>query len=63
MANKTSEPWVTVKEVAEHLCQTENWVRSYAPTIPHVRVGRQYRFKLNEVDKWYEQWRGGSDVS
>lgn len=59
MNKDTIEPWVSVKEVAEHLQQTANWVRHYAPTIPHVRVGRQYRFRLGEVDAWFEQWRGG----
>jgi excisionase family DNA binding protein len=54
-----TEPWVSVAEVAEHLGQTKEWVRKRAPLIPHVRIGRQYRFRLSEVDSWIEQWRGG----
>ena len=56
------EPWVSVKEVAEHLGQSPVWIRKYAPLIPHVRVGRQYRFRISEVDRWIEQWRGGEDI-
>ena len=48
-----------VKEVAAHLQQTENWVRKYAPAMPHVRIGRQYRFRMSEVDAWMEEMRGG----
>lgn len=56
------EPWVSVKDVAAHFGQTEDWVRKYAPLIPHVRVGRQYRFRISEADEWVEQWRGGDAV-
>ena len=56
------EPWVSAKELAAHLGQTVVWVRKYAPVIPHVRVGRQYRFRISEADRWMEQWRGGDPV-
>lgn len=56
------EKWVGVPELAEHFGQTERWVRKYAPLIPHVRVGRQYRFRVSEADAWIEQWRGGDDI-
>lgn len=56
------EPWVDVKAVAAHLGQSPKWVRHYAPLIPHVRVGRAYRFRVSEVDQWIEQWRGGDEL-
>jgi excisionase family DNA binding protein len=60
---KTStEPWSDVHQLAVHFGQTEKWVRKYAYLIPHVRVGRQYRFRISEADAWLEQWRGGEDV-
>lgn len=55
------EGWVGVREVGEHLSQKAEWVRRYAPLIPHVRIGKQYRFRLSEVDGWLEQWRGGDE--
>jgi hypothetical protein len=57
------EPWVDVHALALHFGQSEKWVRKYAPLIPHVRVGRQYRFRMSEANAWLEQWRGGEDLS
>jgi excisionase family DNA binding protein len=56
------EAWVGTRAVAAHLGQTERWVRYYAPVMPHYRVGREYRFKLTEVEAWVEQWRGGTQL-
>jgi hypothetical protein len=56
------EPWINVHTLAAHWDQKETWVRKYAPLIPHVRVGKQYRFRISEADKWFEQWRGGEQV-
>lgn len=56
------EPWIDVKQLAEHWSQTPEWIRRYAPLIPHVRLGRQYRFRISEADQWLEQWRGGEDL-
>jgi excisionase family DNA binding protein len=62
METLEKERWVSAADVAEHLGQPVTWVRKYAPLIPHVRVGRPYRFRLSEVDAWMEQWRGGDEV-
>jgi hypothetical protein len=56
------ESWVSVHVLAAHFDQTEKWVRKYAPLIPHVRVGRQYRFRISEADAWLQQWRGGEEL-
>lgn len=54
------EHWVGTRAVAEHLGRTERWVRQYAPAMPHYRIGKEYRFKLSEVDRWIDTyWRGG----
>ncbi|WP_081765896.1 MULTISPECIES: helix-turn-helix domain-containing protein [unclassified Arthrobacter] len=57
-----TEPWVGVPAVARHLDRSKDWVRKYARHMPHHRVGREYRFRLSEVDKWLESWRGGDRV-
>lgn len=50
------EKWSTLEEVSEHLGVSKdtirNWIRK--EVIPHYRVGKQYRFKLSEIDKWIE---------
>lgn len=49
---KTPEPFVTKREVAQHIQQTtrtvENWMMK---GLPHYKLGRRRtRFKINEVD-------------
>ncbi|MEV0823828.1 helix-turn-helix domain-containing protein [Nonomuraea rubra] len=49
----------TVKDLAEYLGTPVSWVYDNAHEIPHVRVGREYRFRQQEVDLWLEASRGG----
>ena len=49
-----TEAWVTLAEVAIHLQVAEEtvhrWIRSKA--MPAHRLGRNWRFKLTEIDEW-----------
>jgi excisionase family DNA binding protein len=49
-----TEPWSTLLEVAEHLQVAEEtvhrWIRRKG--MPGQRLGRNWRFKLSEVDAW-----------
>ena len=49
-----NEPWVSTKEIAEHLGVTMETVRKWikAGTIPCSRVGKLWKFKKSEVDVW-----------
>jgi len=46
------EPWVTLDSIAEHLDVSKDtvhrWIRRRK--IPAHRVGRQWRFRVSEVD-------------
>jgi excisionase family DNA binding protein len=50
------EKWSSLDEIAEHLGVSKdtirNWIRK--DTIPHHRIGKQYKFKISEVDAWVE---------
>ena len=50
------EKWSTLEEVADHLGVSKDTVRKWIrkEVIPHYRVGKKYRFKLSEIDKWIE---------
>lgn len=56
MSNHTfnPEPWMGTKEIAEHLGVTVVTVRKWITSgkIPCHRVGKLWRFKVSEVDKW-----------
>jgi excisionase family DNA binding protein len=50
------ERWYNLEEIASHLGVSKDTIRSYIKkgTIPFYKVGRQYKFKLSEVDAWVE---------
>lgn len=54
MENNKPEPWVSSKEIAEHLGVTidtiRNWIKK--ETIPCHQVGRLWKFKISEIDVW-----------
>lgn len=51
------EPWVSVEDVARHLGVSKDtiyrWVE--AQKIPAHRVGRFWKFKIDEVDSWVRE--------
>ena len=48
------EPWVSLKEIAEHLQVSQDTVRRYIKNrgMPAHQVGRPYKFKISEIDEW-----------
>ena len=50
------ERWLGLEEIARHLGVSKETIRSWIrkETIPYHKVGRQYKFKASEVDKWVE---------
>jgi hypothetical protein len=48
------EKWVDSKVAANHLDKDSKWLTNNVQRlrIPHSFVGRQYRFKLSELDSW-----------
>jgi excisionase family DNA binding protein len=50
------ERWVSVEDVAAHLGVNKDsiyrWIEKMG--LPAHRVGRLFRFKLSEIDKWVE---------
>lgn len=48
------EKWVNLSDVAEHLSVSEDTVRNWikAGKIPFYKAGKQYKFRLSEVDEW-----------
>ena len=50
------ERWLNLEEIANHLGVSKETIRSWIrkEKIPYHKVGRQYKFKASEVDKWVE---------
>lgn len=57
----TNEPekWSSLEDIAEHLGLSKDTIRNWIKkeVIPYHRVGKQYKFKISEVDAWVESGR------
>lgn len=53
---KEPERWLNLEEISKHLGMSKDTVRAWIKkgAIPHYKVGRQYKFKISEVDAWIE---------
>lgn len=56
MTDSGDDRWLSVKEIARHLGVTTfsvyRWIEGKG--LPARRVGRSWRFKKDEVDRWVE---------
>lgn len=50
------ERWLNLEEISKHLGVSKDTIRAWIrkDTIPHHKVGRQYKFRVSEVDAWIE---------
>lgn len=58
---ETNERWLSVEEIAAHLGVSKESIYRWleAEKIPAHRVGRLWKFKSSEVDKWVKA--GGAE--
>ena len=51
------EKWVDSRIAGDYLGKDPDWLTHNAQrlNIPHGFVGRQYRFKLSELDSWAKE--------
>lgn len=58
-------PYLTLEQIAEILQITVETVRTYLRRknnpLPHYRIGREYRVKHEDFDKWMEEQKGKQD--
>lgn len=54
MDERKVESWVCLEDVAEYLGVNKDTIRSWIKKtdIPAHKIGRQWKFKLSEVDAW-----------
>ena len=50
----TTEKWSSLDEVAKYIGVTKDTIRNWIDkkVIPAYRVGKQWKFKLSEIDDW-----------
>lgn len=54
MEQLMNEPWAGLEEVATYLGVNKDTVRNWIKKtdIPAHKIGRQWKFKLSEIDEW-----------
>ncbi|WP_456301480.1 helix-turn-helix domain-containing protein, partial [Heyndrickxia sporothermodurans] len=52
--NEMNEKWSNLEEISEYLGVTKDTIRNWIKKtdIPAHKIGRQWKFKLSEVDEW-----------
>jgi len=55
--NTAMDKWLTLEQIAEYLQMSTSSIYKMAQAgkIPAYKVGRQWRFKKEEIDKWVEK--------
>ncbi len=50
------EKWVSLEEIADHMGISKDTIRNFIKKeqIPYYRIGKQYKFKISEIDAWIE---------
>lgn len=50
------ERWLSVEEISKHLGISKDTIRLWIKkeAIPYHKVGRQYKFRVSEVDEWVQ---------
>ena len=59
---RDTEKWVSLEEIAEHMGLSKETIRNYIKKqqIPYYRIGKQYKFKISEIDAWIESGKSAS---
>ena len=62
MDQNMNEAWSSLEEVATYLGVNQDTIRNWIKKtdIPAHKIGRQWKFKLSEVDAWVKS--GKSDM-
>lgn len=54
----TSEPekWSSLEDIANHIGVSKDTIRNWIKkgSIPYHKIGKQYKFRISEVDAWIE---------
>jgi excisionase family DNA binding protein len=58
---ENSERWLSVAEIAEHLGIRKDTVYKWLTEkrIPAHKVGRLWKFRASEIDRWVEEGKAG----
>lgn len=57
--HRPPEPWVTKRQLADHLSVTPRWIELQHPRgLPHLATGGMSRYRISEVETWLRERYG-----
>ncbi|MNW60530.1 helix-turn-helix domain-containing protein [Paenibacillus amylolyticus] len=58
-----AEKWCSLEEIAEYLGVTKDTIRNWIKKahVPAHKIGRQWKFKISEVDNWVKSGKSALD--
>ncbi len=63
MSENIIEKWISIDEAAEHLGVKTSTLRDWIKKdkgIPAHRIGKMWKFKISELDKWVESGKSAN---
>ncbi len=59
---QATEKWVNLEDIAAHIGLSKDTIRNYIKKeqIPYYRIGKQYKFKVSEIDAWIESGKSAA---
>jgi hypothetical protein len=55
----TPEPWVTKRQLADHLSVTRRWSELQQPrSFPYLRTGGMNRYRISDIEAWLRKHYG-----
>lgn len=57
MFDQAQKKWSSIDEIAEHLGVSKDTIRIWIKKkeMPAYKIGKQWRFKISEVDQWVKR--------
>ena len=56
MEEAMNDKWISIDEAAEYLgiktVTLRSWIRNGKEDLPAHKIGKQWRFKISELDEW-----------
>ena len=65
MTENINDKWISIEEAAEYLginpVTLRGWIRNNKDGIPANKIGKQWKFKVSELDEWVKSGKSAID--
>ena len=65
MTDNINDKWISIEEAAEYLgikpVTLRGWIRNKKDGTPANKIGKQWKFKVSELDEWVKSGKSAID--